>query len=434
MTWASQRSRFAKRLSFEEFEARRCLSSVSFISHDIVAFDRDHDKIFGPLLAADLDGDGDADVLATCFDGCVGRSVWYENLDGNGVFGEPNVVSSLTGLRDVVDIDGDGDMDVIGTMREGLAWYKNLDGSGTFGEPNVITNACSTFYVADVDGDGDVDILRGPKSGRDGDHKIAWHENTNGLGSFGEQRIINTTDPSTLIYPADIDGDDDMDILSASIDGVAWYENTNGQGSFGEQQVIDTEVESALSLTVGDLDGDGDLDVVSSSAHETVWHENDDGLGGFGEPTFVTSRGLYDMHVADIDDDGDLDIVSSGGFSNRWYENTDGKGTFSRTHETPGPSVYLSDVDGDGDIDILAAYHGLAWYENVSHQPGDANRDFQFDQNDIVEVLQSAKYLTGESATFEQGDWNADGVFDQLDIVAALQTGNYLHSFGNTGR
>ena len=50
---------------------------------------------------------------------------------------------------------------------------------------------------------------------------------------------------------------------------------------------------------------------------------------------------------------------------------------------------------------------------------GDANRDFQFDQLDIVQVLQGAKYLTGGPATFEEGDWNGDGVFDQLDIVEA---------------
>ena len=58
--------------------------------------------------------------------------------------------------------------------------------------------------------------------------------------------------------------------------------------------------------------------------------------------------------------------------------------------------------------------------------PGDADGDFDFDQLDLVQVLQSAKYLTGEPATWSDGDWNADGVFDPQDIVAALQTGNYL--------
>jgi hypothetical protein len=59
-------------------------------------------------------------------------------------------------------------------------------------------------------------------------------------------------------------------------------------------------------------------------------------------------------------------------------------------------------------------------------QAGDANEDRQFDQRDIVAVLQAGKYRTGQPATWSEGDWNGDGVFDQFDIVASLQTGNYL--------
>ena len=58
--------------------------------------------------------------------------------------------------------------------------------------------------------------------------------------------------------------------------------------------------------------------------------------------------------------------------------------------------------------------------------PGDSNEDGQFNQLDIVAVLQSAKYLTGQPASFAEGDWNGDGLFNQLDIVAALQGGQYL--------
>ena len=48
---------------------------------------------------------------------------------------------------------------------------------------------------------------------------------------------------------------------------------------------------------------------------------------------------------------------------------------------------------------------------------GDANRDGEFNQVDIVHVLASAKFhLAG----------NGDGVFSQKDIIAALVTGNYL--------
>ena len=68
---------------------------------------------------------------------------------------------------------------------------------------------------------------------------------------------------------------------------------------------------------------------------------------------------------------------------------------------------------------------------------GDANQDLRFDQTDLVQVLHSGKYLTGEPATWAEGDWNGapvgtvgnpsqgDGVFDQLDLIAALQWGAY---------
>lgn len=89
----------------------------------------------------------------------------------------------------------------------------------------------------------------------------------------------------------------------------------------------------------------------------------------------------------------------------------------------PVRSVHATDVDGDGDVDVLSASEGdnkIAWYENI-----DGKGRFG-EQRAITTFLQTAKYLTGQPATFEEGDWNNDGVFDQLDIVAASQTGNYL--------
>jgi hypothetical protein len=80
-----------------------------------------------------------------------------------------------------------------------------------------------------------------------------------------------------------------------------------------------------------------------------------------------------------------------------------------------------------GDVDAVFGNLGQdnqVWF-NVQLIAGDANRDGVFNQLDIVQVLQSAKYQTGQPATWAEGDFNRDGVFDQLDIVAALQTGKY---------
>ncbi|MFQ6604417.1 MAG: fibronectin type III domain-containing protein [Fidelibacterota bacterium] len=76
-----------------------------------------------------------------------------------------------------------------------------------------------------MDGDGDMDVL----SASYGDDKIAWYENTDGNGTFGAQQVITTlADGAQSVYASDLDGDGDMDVLSASYldDKVAWYENT----------------------------------------------------------------------------------------------------------------------------------------------------------------------------------------------------------------
>ena len=108
----------------------------------------------------------------------------------------------------------------------------------------------NSVFAADLDGDGDVDVL----SASDSDQKIAWYENTDGKGSFGQQRVITTeaetAPPHYPLFAADLDGDGDMDVLSDS----GWYENTDGKGSFDREQIIATAV-----LAAADLDRDGDL-------------------------------------------------------------------------------------------------------------------------------------------------------------------------------
>ena len=65
-------------------------------------------------------------------------------------------------------------------------------------------------------------------------------------------------------------------------------------------------------------------------------------------------------------------------------------------------------------------------------QAGDADRDFDADHLDVVQVLQRGKYLSGEPATWGEGDWDGapggepgnpppgNGVFDQIDIINSL--------------
>ena len=324
-----------------------------------------------------------------------------------------------------------------------ISWYENTDGHGSFAPQKIITTQRTSdslsLYPADLDGDADIDVLYSSE-----DTKLVWYENTDGNGMFDRERVISDEGVSAL-HVADLDGDGDNDVLSAlwddensANDQVAWYENRDGRGSFGPRQIITTQVTGPRSVFAADVDGDGDVDVISASFldDKIAWYQNTDGRGSFGPQNIITRQFYrpYSVDAVDLDNDGDTDVLA-GSFSDTgiaWLENTDGRGAFGPPLSiaiTSAYGVHAADLDGDGDNDAVSCGGvKIAWYENLSidFAPGDANRDEEFNQLDLVQVLQSAKYLTGQPATWAEGDWNGDGVFDQLDIVASLQTANYL--------
>jgi hypothetical protein len=384
------------------------------------------------VYAADLDGDGDMDALSASKDD--DKIAWYENTDGKGTFGAQKVITTEADYAvsvNAADLDNDGDLDVLSaSARDGkIAWYENTDGRGIFGSQMVITTDSGFPYMkvfaADVDGDGDMDVLSSSGSWGDTNYKIVWHENTDSRGTFGAQHII-TTEILDLRdwHVADLDMDGDMDVLSASIDDdkIAWYENTDGRGSFGRQHII-ARLERAGSVFAADVDGDGDMDVLSGSyGLELTWHENTDGQGTFGPQHAIQQvTAALSVYAADVDRDGDVDIFTAGGHIN-WYENIDGNGTFRPyviTDQIGGgdATVYAADVDGDGDVDVLSASQRndtIAWHENLGPAiHGDANLDGRVDAQDLNAVGTNWR---GTDKSWEQGDFTGDGMVNADDL------------------
>ena len=342
------------------------------------------------VYSADFDGDGDKDLVSSSEGD--DKIVWFENIDGNGTFSFQKIISTNADHATYVfaaDIDGDGDMDVLSASSgdNKIAWYKNTDGSGTFSSEIIISTDASgtkSVYAGDLDGDGDIDVLSTAYS----DNKVVWYENTDGAGTFSSEIIIasNLTGVMHAII-ADIDGDMDNDIIGASSSDnkVVWYENTDGAGTFSAENIISTEVSFPIYVCVADMDGDSFLDVLSASYSDNkiAWYQNTDGTGNFSAQNVISTNteGASAVKAADLDNDGDIDVVAASFADNKfsWFENIDGNGTsFSETllydKETYSAySVYIDDIDNDNDNDIFTVSYNFGDISLYKNTDGNAN-------------------------------------------------------------
>ncbi len=335
------------------------------------------------VYAADVDGDGDMDVLGAAGSDC--DITWWENTAGDGsTWTEHTVDGNFDWANSVyaADVDGDGDMDVLGAASDDyeIAWWENTAGDGTAWTKHTVDGAFTgawSVYAADVDGDGDMDVLGAAVLA----DAITWWENTAGDGTaWTEHTVDGAFDGAVSVYAADVDGDGDMDVLGAAAndDHITWWENTTGNGTAWTEHTVDGAFNGARSVYAADVDGDGDMDVLgaASNDNDNTWWENTTGDGTAWTEHTVDGAfdGAHSVYAADVDGDGDMDVLGAAWVADdiTWWENTAGDGTAWTEHTVDGSfltasSVYAADIDGDGDMDVLgAAAHAddITWWES----------------------------------------------------------------------
>jgi hypothetical protein len=333
------------------------------------------------VVGADVDADGDVDAVSASPN--ADRIVWYENRARSGREWSERVIASGANGASAVwagDIDGDGDVDVLSaaSLDDRILLHLNAGRGRAWSTQIVSTQAsgASSVSAADVDGDGDLDVL----SASDFDAKIAWYENLGEPGRWRERVISTSANGATAVIAADIDGDGDVDVASASRfdDKIAWYRNTAGDGSSWREHVVTRGADAAAAVIAGDVDGDGDLDLLSASRGDDAitWYENTraDGSAMPAHMIGASADGPDGLFAADVDGDGDLDVLSASRFDDQiaWYENRtgDGKTWTARTvsdRARGAAAVLAADVDGDGALDLIAACAGddrLAWFRS----------------------------------------------------------------------
>ena len=232
---------------------------------------------------ADLDGDGDLDLLIANKldpeDTRTSRLFYFENV------GSPEVPSFQQ--RDHLplftmyhyapalgDLDGDGDLDMlVGTWNKGVALYSNF---GTPEEPDFVLQdttlikltrgSNSTPTLTDIDGDGDLDLFIGESSG-----ELNFYRNVGTPQAFSFELVTDRfgeIDAGRRSYPtfADIDGDGDEDLLLGREQGGVLLYRRNGSGTdptFVHDPNFTLRLPNYATPTLVDIDADGDLDVFS---------------------------------------------------------------------------------------------------------------------------------------------------------------------------
>ncbi len=395
------------------------------------------------LFAADLDGDGDQDLLSASW--ADDKVAYYENLDGRGAFGSQQVIGQQDMPRAVytADLDHDGDLDVLAASSADstVAWYPNLSTPGaiTFGLQQVISSTATNaneVIGADLDGDGWTDVVACAG-------QILWYRNTDGAGTFGPGQILPGAAESVhSIAAADVDGDGDLDLFSAQPGSgqVAWHQNLDGAGTFGTEQVVADGIGAAWSAHAADMDGDGDIDFLTAAwtTGKVNWYENDGTPGEVGdwaehvvEPGGDGFGGTWAVG-SDLDQDGDLDVLVMKFTKLVWHENIDGMGTFgpllfvSSIPNYDSDAVIAADVDGDGDPDAVSGAantagntNRIAWHENRR-----IHSRMEFAPKQTVYDLDLGVYDVAA------GDLDGDG---DLDAVSASVTSDRISWHRNMG-
>lgn len=339
------------------------------------------------VTTADVDGDGDIDVVAASSDDDT--VAWHENLDGlGGSWAEHLVSTTADGARAVfaVDLDADGDQDVASAAGTSgvVAWHENLGAGGSWLAHTVFSSmpGASSVVAADIDGDGDLDLA---STSFDND-TMAWHTNLDAQGTSWLTSFVTTTaDGASAVVAADLDADGDIDLAlaSANDDTLEWFENFNTRGTAWIEWVFSTLADGASALAVTDVNQDGRLDLLAASElDDTVaWYRNS-GTGGLyrGELVIsITADGARSVAAADLDGDGDTDALSASATDNTvaWHENLDAQGGAWASHPittaaSGARSVAVADLDGDVDADALSADFAsdmIAWYQNGGDGP-----------------------------------------------------------------
>lgn len=417
---------------------------------------------------ADMDGDGDVDLLG---EHPFSYVRYFENTgsptdarftlvpdsvrDTNGVA----VFSDRQNIPSLTDIDCDGAWDLFLGRVDGTVARYELDGMDPTGTPRFrfirerfqdiqivaqigSRHGANSMAFADVDADGDNDLFWGDFF----EPSLLYVENRGSCASpvlrdepfpFQVNDTLTTSGYNAPVL-VDVDGDEDLDLFVGVLGGAFnpnltaadnfyFYEQTDdGFARRSERflQGIDVGSESIPAFT--DFDEDGDLDMIVGNkidpgALDTGRLYVFENQGTRSAPRFFLAdtlalRTSYHQApaFADLDGDGDDDLVLGTWNAGVAYLRKDGPGEFTLVDTamvtlTRGShsTPALADIDADGDFDLFV---------------GEASGDLNFYRNEGTSRVPNFVLVSDKFGDIDAGrrsfpvlvDVDGDGDFDML--------------------
>jgi len=330
----------------------------------------------------DINKDGFQDLVAVGDDN-GGEVAWWEN-DGEQNFTYHSIRQNFDGARTVraEDINNDGEIDIIAAawLDNSILWWEN-DGNENWTEHEIDPNfvGAHTVDIKDVNDDGFMDVLCSGFDYYGHEGEIAWWENNGQSPPGWEKHLISDRfQQSPFIYGADMDGDQDLDVVACGElnDEVYWWEN-QGDETFLEH-MIDDNFDAAHTVIAKDMDDDNDLDILGAACMSSTlaWWENK-GYNDFEKHELGPFPGALWLDAIDMDMDGKMDMVSAGMSTPKLatWQNM-GDGDFIMHFINSGFSSAFASVpthmDDDEDMDIVAIgfnSNTISWFSNQVLNP-----------------------------------------------------------------
>jgi hypothetical protein len=343
------------------------------------------------VIAGDLDGDGDLDLV-------VLRNQWHLSAlvnDGSASFTSVDygtgVYNEDYGDLALVDLDHDGHLDLVTTATlpayetGGDVHVRLNDGTGAFGERTIVRGPGgprSEVATGDIDGDGHPDVVVAADTL--GAFVVYQGDGTGSLaGGVTHALPSNFVPQSIAVFDADGDGVDDV-VTGGSLgepgEAALVVTLADGTGGFAPPATYTSDAGALGAFAVGsaDVDGDGTVDLVAgngtpeqygTAASLSVLSGTGDGTFDAAVVTDVEASVVEDVKIDDIDGDGLLDVVAAVGTDGAFVYFGNGLGTFPDAeylHPSARPVLdgAVGDFDGDGVTDVVTAGAGVDLFPN----------------------------------------------------------------------